>query len=100
MNGRAVSIAFYGDQSAPGQELSDDDDNFISFFDKDSKSELFYSEVMNEYGLDPTAPRPESYDFYAKGIVNPGESFVGTSLDDPEAWTDWSGIAFASRKRR
>lgn len=35
VNGRAVSIAFYGDQSAPGQELSADDDNFISFFDKD-----------------------------------------------------------------
>ena len=35
VNGRAVSIAFYGDQSAPGQELSADDDNFISFFGKD-----------------------------------------------------------------
>ena len=53
----------------------------------DSKSELFYKEVVNaEYYLEKNPP------FTAKGIVNPGESFVGTSLTDPDAWIDWSDI--------
>ena len=56
-----------------------------------SKSEIYYTEDLNKNGYD-------SYGYgnitqiYAKAVVNPGESYVGTSLDSSDDWTDWSDV--------
>lgn len=36
--------------------------------------------------------------YYAKAVVNPGESFVGTSLDSSKDWTDWTKVIAKLRK--
>ena len=55
----------------------------------DDKSAIFYKELTNEGYY---AKEDKEVNFYAKGVVNPGESYVGTSLTDINAWTDWSDI--------
>ena len=55
----------------------------------DDKSTVFYKELANEGFY---AKEDKEVNFYAKGVVNPGESYVGTSLTDINAWTDWSDI--------
>ena len=68
--------------------------------DADGKSDLFYASVSNDFDYDQSLyEKDDSYDFYVNGIVNPGESFVGTDLSDPGAWTDWSEIVTELRER-
>ncbi len=55
----------------------------------DDKSTVFYKELANKGFY---AKEDKEVNYYAKGVVNPGESYIGTSLDDSSAWTDWSDI--------
>ncbi len=55
----------------------------------DDKSAIFYKELTNEEFY---AKEDKEVNYYAKGVVNPGESYIGTSLDDSSTWTDWSDI--------
>ena len=76
--------------------------SIVAKADADGKSDLFYAEVINEQDLSANVDLlslSESYDLSINGIVNPGESFVGTSLDDPGAWTDWSEVVSEVRIR-
>ena len=60
----------------------------------DDKNTIFYKELTNKKYY---AKEDEDVYYYAKGVVNPGESYIGTSLDDSSAWTDWSDIAVELR---
>ena len=65
---------------------------------EDNKSNLYFSETFNPGEYPSDTPKDESVDIYAKAVVNPGESFVGTSLTDSGSWTDWSDIIAKLRK--
>ena len=65
----------------------------------DGKSELYYAEVFNEKDITGEGMLPgATYDMSINGIVNPGESFVGTSLEDSGAWVDWSDVVTEMRE--
>ena len=74
--------------------------SIVAKADADGKSDLFYAEVFNEHDISGDLdPATSGYDVNIKGIINPGESFVGTSLEDPDAWIDWSDVTSEMRER-
>ena len=74
--------------------------SIVAKADADGKSDLFYAEVFNEHDISGDLdPATSGYDVNINGIINPGESFVGTSLEDSDAWIDWSDVASELRAR-
>ena len=57
----------------------------------EGKSSIYFSQETRESDFDDEM-RNRAFDVYPESVVNPGESFVGTSLTDNGAWTDWSDI--------
>ena len=63
----------------------------------DGTYEICYDRGISELGVDVTllgglaygTDYSKVYNFYAEGVINPGESFVGTT-DDGTRWIDWS----------
>ena len=56
------------------------------------KSSIFFNELINPFGYSEEDLRDVNGTLYINAVVNPGESFIGTSLDDANAWSDWSDI--------